>query len=211
MNVDWFFRIPYRVRVLAILLALTLGLAAAWRPLVEWERCGRFSLYPQPGGERSYPSVDFRQLPGALSPKWTPDGAHIVFATEGFQYDSTGDDLKTISELHVVGMDGSNLRTISDNSRKYVLDHSPSVSPDGTRVAYSSYNHVNDNKRYEEIVTSALDGSERRRLTHKVGLDSESEWLPYGDRIAFRRDSTYSCASRDRSIRRHLHDEIGRF
>ena len=203
MNVDWFFRIPYRVRVLTILLALALGLAAAWRPIVEWERCGGlefFFSYGRPGGERSYPFVDFSQLPDALSPKWTPDGAHIVFATEGFQYDSTGDDLKTISELHVVGVDGSNLRTISDDSREYVLDHSPSVSPDGTRVAYSEYNHVNDNKRYEEIVTTALDGSERRRLTREVGLDGESEWLPNSDRIAFRRKSTGSCASRDPSI-----------
>ena len=203
MNVDWFFRIPYHVRVLSILLALALGLAVAWRPFVEWERCGGlefFFSYGRPGGERSYPFVDFSQLPDALSPKWTPDGAHIVFATEGFQYDSTGDDLKTISELHVVGVDGSNLRTISDDSREYVLDHSPSVSPDGTRVAYSEYNHVNDNKRYEEIVTTALDGSERRRLTREVGLDGESEWLPNSDRIAFRRKSTGSCASRDYSI-----------
>ena len=199
MNVDWFFGIPYRERVLIILLSLAFGLVVSCRPLVEWYRCVEFLSFGHPS-ERPYPFVDFKQHPGALSPKWTPDGEHIVFASEGFQHDSTGDDLKTISELHVVGVDGSGLRTISDGSREFVLDHSPNVSPDGARVAYSEYNHVNDNRRYQDIVTIALDGTERQRLTHKVGFDSAPQWLPDSGRIAFRRDPTVSCASRDPSM-----------
>ena len=202
MNVDWFFRIPYDVRVLAILLALAFGLVVSCRPLVEWYRCGGLLLMSGSVPAREGPVVwaGFGRALRALSPKWTPDGAHIVFVAEGARKEFSRDERKIMSQMHVVGVDGSNLRTISDGSREFVRDHSPSVSPDGTRVAYSEYNRVNDNKRYEEIVTTALDGSERRRLTHKVGLDRASYWLPDSDRIAFRRVSTGSCASRDPSI-----------
>ena len=207
MNVDWYFRIPLRVRVLAILLVLAFGLVVSWRPFVEWYKCGGLDLMSFEPLDYEGPVVwvGFRQYSRgwtlrSLSPEWTPDGAHIVFVAEAARKEFTRDERKIMSRVHVVGGDGSNLRTISDESREYVRDHSPSVSPDGTRVAYSVYNRVSDNKIYEEIVTTALDGSERRRLTHKVGLDRESEWLPDGDRIAFRRDSTSSCASRDFSI-----------
>ena len=208
MNVDWFFRIPYDVRVLAILLALAFGLMISCRPVVEWYRCDLphlFFSFETHYDEGREVWVGFRQYLRAwtlraLSPEWTPDGAHIVFVAEGARKEFSTDERKIMSQVHVVGVDGSNLRTISDGSREYIRDHSPSVSPDGTRVAYSEYNRVSGNKRYEEIVTTALDGSERRRLTRKVGLDTEPEWLPDGDRIVFRRDPTYSCASRDPSI-----------
>ena len=190
-----------------MLLALALVMVVSWRPFVEWYKCGGLSLmsYDPPDDEGPVIWVGFRQYSRAwtlraLSPEWTPDGAHIIFVAEAPRKEFSRDERRIMSRVHVVGVDGTNLRTISDGSREAVRDHSPSVSPDGTRLAYSAYNRVSDNKRYEELVTTALDGSERRRLTHKVGLDRESEWLPDGDRIAFRRDSTVSCASRNDSI-----------
>ncbi len=207
MNVDWFFRIPLRVRMLAMLLTLALVMAVSWRPFVEWYKCGGFDPFSFEPLDDDGPEVwvGFRMTPRAwtlraLSPEWTHDGAHIVFVAEAPRKEFSEDEKKVKSLVHVVDVDGSNLLTVSDDSREYVMDHSPSVSPDGTRVAYSASNHVNDSKSYEEILTTALDGSERRGLTKEVGLDRESEWLSDGDRIAFRRDSTYSCASRNESI-----------
>ena len=192
MNVEWFFRIPYRVRVLAILLALALVVAVTYKPFIRWFNCESTDriLSLEPDDDPAGVSYDFFEVPRALSPKWTPDGTHIVFVTE----EISGDTPKPISQVHVVGVDGSSLRSIFDGSKEHVIDHSPSVSPDGARVAYSAYNHVNDDSRYYEIETVALDGSDRRRLTRKAGYDIATEWLRDGERISFRRYATRECA-----------------
>ena len=192
MNVDWFFRIPLRVKVLAILLALVLVVAVTCNPFIRWFKCESMErfLALEPDDDPTGVGYDFYDVPRSLSPKWTPDGAHIVVATDDFQRDTS----KSVSQVHIVGADVSNLRTISDGSREYIIDHSPSVSPDGARLAYSAYNHVNDDSRYYEIETVALDGSDRRRLTREAGYDIATEWLPDGGRISFRRYVTHECA-----------------
>ena len=44
-----------------------------------------------------------------------------------------------------------------------------------------------------EIETSALDGTDKRRLTEKAGLDVLPKWSPDGGRIAFLRYDDYKC------------------
>ena len=123
-----------------------------------------------------------------LSPLWTPDGAHIVFATQSDWY-ATNSRIR--SQVHIVSADGSSLLTIGEESG---MIHSPVVSSDGSRIMYSSYNDVDEGKRYFEIVTAALDGSDRKRLTHEVGFDVPSDWLHNDTRIAFTRDAETPCA-----------------
>ena len=123
-----------------------------------------------------------------LSPLWTPDGAHIVFATQSDWY-ATNSRIR--SQVHIVSADGSSLLTIGEESD---MIHSPIVSSDGSRIMYSSYNDVDEDKRYFEIVTAGLDGSDRKRLTHEVGFDIPSDWLHNDTRIAFTRDAETPCA-----------------
>ena len=100
-------------------------------------------------------------------------------------------ELRGTSQVHVVAADGSSLLIIGD---ELDTNHSPLISRDGTRVMYSSHNEVNDDKRYFEIETSALDGSGQEGLTHKVGFDVPSDWLHNDSRIAFTRDAESHCA-----------------
>ena len=182
------------VRVLAILLVLAFVVfvvVITHRPVIRWANCE-----PREGGflhlehDDDPTGVDYDSVLAWQGewPKWTPDGAHIVFVS----VDSGTDTQST--EIHVVAVDGSSLWTISNGGGEHTIDHSPSISLDGARVAYSTYNRVNDDNRYFDIETAALDGSDRRRLTQKEGYDMGPEWLPNVGRIAFRRSFTRECA-----------------
>lgn len=127
------------------------------------------------GASESYgnpPEFVFRTDP---TPKWTPDGASIVFGHSN-------------GRIYVVSADGSRLYSISATLGRYDVDISPSVSPDGSRIVYATPRHETgflwNRTRDFEIVTSALDGSDRRRLTENRVRDRYPVWSPHGNQIA---------------------------
>ena len=179
----------------AALLALILGIALAVRAFVgywgtwgNWSECALVKAFQIESFEESASVSDFRHIYNRgvlrLSPRWTPDGAHIVFTTQ------KGGDLRGTSQVHVIAADGSGLMTIGE---ELDTNHSPLISHDGTSVMYSTHNEVNDARRYFEIETSALDGSNQKRLTHQVGFDVPSDWPHNDSRIAFTRDAESVC------------------
>ena len=102
-------------------------------------------------------------------PEWTTDGTKLVFFHNGVTY--------------IVDATGSRLRSLDDSV-------SPDISPDGARIAYTAYEHSTgwfpwNRDRDWEIVSSKLDGSDRRRLTRTEGIDFNPVWSPDGAQIAF--------------------------
>ena len=128
-------------------------------------------------------------------PVWSPDGARIAF--------NYGE------HIYVVESDGSRLQLISDpppDDERY-SDVSPSISPDGSRVAFATFRHESGGmvfgrlfggKRNFEIATSALDGSDHRRLTDHKTWDTNPVWSPNGTRIAFLSNRSYRSDSEDK-------------
>ena len=87
------------------------------------------------------------------------------------------------------------------------VDYSPDVSPDGSRIVYTTAKHLTKGDydplgvtRNFEIEVSALDGSDRRRLTENGDLDISPLWSPDGHRIAFARIDDPDDSGRDGGI-----------
>ena len=152
---------------------------------------------------------DLRMIRSQYPVQWTPDGAHIVFDSVDF-YASRQEipqsrvplersifPLGTYppeSGVYVAAADGSALLPITEGDRRHPIAHSPSISPDGSRIAYSTYEYRKERPSYFEIETSAIDGSDKRSLTKEQGLDFSPVWSPDGTRIAFLRHDKFACS-----------------
>ena len=107
-------------------------------------------------------------------PRWTPDGGRIVFDDPG--------------RVYSVDADGTSLRLIHGGEGEEDIYYSPSVSPDGTRIAYlKNHRRWPWQSRHLEIATSALNGTDERVLTDLDYIRSmgNPSWSPDGSRIAF--------------------------
>lgn len=122
-----------------------------------------------------------RLAEGATSLTWSPDGEHILFSSGGllgvYIVDSAGLELRAFPDT---------APQIGDWERPGAF--APSLSPDGSRVAYSVFVPWDSSV----IETAAFDGSHVRRLT-PFEPDSEPSdqhnlypvWSPDGQQIAF--------------------------
>ena len=111
---------------------------------------------------------------------WTPDGSSVIFSHAG--------------RIYVVDADGTELTSLSGSyepvdrySETIEIDFFPTLSPDGSRAAYSTYGYARTGARENEseIAVQSIDGSERVRLTENDRDDIAPSWSPDGSRIAF--------------------------
>ena len=146
-------------------------------------------------------------------PLWAPDGSQIVFS-------------RHYQGMYVVDIVGTRLRTIPRNvptEESFVpREFSPSLSPDGSRVAYVAILE-GDNPEIMSVAMSSTDGRwlptilrnlgipvpdgvDERRLTH-LGrgyvqfpvVDRAPAWSPDGNKIAFVSDDQLTLMNADGS------------
>jgi Tol biopolymer transport system component len=100
------------------------------------------------------------------NPALSPTGA-IAFASK----------VKGDSEIVVVGSQGGNRRTLTENS---VADLDPDWSPDGKRIAFTRDRDGNYDIYVKEVATDKV-----TRLTTNPAEDAEPSWSSDGQHIAF--------------------------
>ena len=118
------------------------------------------------------------------APKWTPDGSQIVFPYA--------------RNLFVVEADGSKIRRLTGKKNQLAVEYSelnlsPDVSPDGSRVAYTSFKDrgvlatLFRGPPKFNVKTLQLKGwfKWKRTLARSDASDINPVWSPDGTRIAF--------------------------
>ena len=110
---------------------------------------------------------------------WSPDGKRLAFS---FVKTSAG---QGDVDVYLVGADGKNMTPFAVTAGKLSHEESPSWSPDGKMIAFSSTRDGN-----QELYSAPTDGpaGDPRRLTSDAGLDAHPAWSPDGRRIAFATD-----------------------
>ena len=159
--------------IIGIILAVT-ALSVVLIILIAMLGPKAFNIEPHPDDSPPLWETLVSAAPQSLAPKWSPDGSRILFTSLNTPESVWEDD-----DLYSITSDGSGLQLVSEDARW------PSISPNGSRIAYSTTRDHQMLPYY--IETSMLDGSDRRRLTEQALNDVSPAWSPDGSHIAFAR------------------------
>ncbi len=126
-------------------------------------------------------------------PKWSPDGSRLAFTSDFVSgeieqvFIIEEGSTRTISqeitghqEIVLMAADGSDVERVTNSPS---TDSSPSWSPDGTKLAFTS-----DRGGNLDVYVMDVDGSNVVQLTDHPGTDWSPSWSPDGTKLAFASD-----------------------
>ncbi len=120
-----------------------------------------------------------------------PAGTEPVFSANG-QKIAWVEGVSGAASIQVMNHDGSGARAATDGTTP---DADPTLSPDGSEVAFSSFTEEGNN----DIFVVNADGSGRKRLTSGAEYDLTPAWSPDGRHIAFGRNGDIYVMASDGS------------
>ena len=121
--------------------------------------------------------LDRREVRVEYNATFAPDGREILFASISLSGTQGNVDIAKIAP------DGEGFQVVMKDPGALSHQDWPSVSPDGTRFAFSSTHEGN-----QEIYTAKRDGTDLVRLTQNPGHDAHPCWSPGGRSIVFASD-----------------------
>jgi len=141
------------------------------------------------------------------SPRWSPDGKKLVYFS-GSEPADKGDHSYGNADIWMMNADGSNKIRLTQVEGD---DTYPFWSPDGKKIAFTSYRDGN-----AEIYVMKADGSQQTRLTNNPARDDNARWSPDGRKIGFgsKRDGNYEVyvmnadGSDQTNLTRHPADDV---
>lgn len=108
-------------------------------------------------------------------------------------------------EIYVMDADSGSVRQLTRNESEgenEADDGSPSWSPDGQRIAFTSTrDHEGDGFDSEELYVMAADGSGQTRLTENETGEGWPTWSPDGEWLRFARRSVERPATEEEALR----------
>lgn len=112
-------------------------------------------------------------------PKWSADGRSIVFNRTLDPRDTDGD---RDAAIMTVDARGFGTETLSDTDN---IETFPSLSPDGSKVAFVEWIKSDNSDPAGDIVIVDIASGERQNLTHSPAFDAYPIWGPRGDWIYY--------------------------
>ena len=112
------------------------------------------------------------KLAQGSTPSWSPDGTRIVFSLGFDRFPGN------VADIYIMDANGANRVNLTKG--RHNVNHSPAVSPDGTKIAFVSYRDHNG-----EIYVMNADGKSLKNLTLHLDDDTCPTWSPDGRKIAF--------------------------
>lgn len=125
-----------------------------------------------PAEKRAFEIADYYRTAFPSNPTLSPDGRTAVFTVR--RYDLDADE--SWSELWRLDLSSGTQRQLTSGRH---ADGSPTFSPDGSRIAFTS-----NREDGSQVWTMPIDGGEPTRLTHFAPGVSDPVWSPDGKLLA---------------------------